>query len=152
MEKELMEEINNYTDMFNSVCKQIGSHLLSQVPKNRNIRIYNEAVCDIIKKKPSEPISIFVVKVYADDNYRNSILESNEEFFTKNDHSDLAGDAKDSADIISQVKECWNELNKDSKFFIKEAFKTLVNLCDIYVEKKDDLNKDRSARVQKQKR
>jgi len=146
MEKELIEDINNYTDIFNSLCKDIGSHLLSQVPKNRNIRIYNDAVCDVIKKKPSEPISIFVVKVYADDNYRNSILESNEEFFTNNDHSDLAGNTKDSADIISQVKECWNELNKDSKSYIKKAFKTLIQLCDMYVEKKDDLNKLKSSR------
>jgi hypothetical protein len=80
-EKELTQEINGYVEMFNSVCKQIGSHLLSKFPKNRNIHIYNDVVQDVIKKKPAEPISIFVVNVWANDDYKDSILASNEKFF-----------------------------------------------------------------------
>jgi hypothetical protein len=140
-EKELAHEIDEYVDMFNSVCKQIGNHLLSKFPKNRNIHIYNDVVCDIIKKKPAEPISIFVINIWANDEYKESIMESNEHFFMDNDHEELTGSDKDSSDILSQVKSCWGDLNEESKFFIKEAFKTLINLCDAYVEKKDDLNK-----------
>jgi hypothetical protein len=139
-EKELNKDINDYVEMFNSVCNQIGAHLVAQVPKNRNIHIYNEAVGNIIKNKPSEPISVFVLKVYADTDYRESILNSNEHFFMQNDHTELAGDDKDSSNIITQVKSCWGELNKDSRFFIKEAFKTLIKICGKYIEAKDDLN------------
>jgi hypothetical protein len=140
-EKELTQEINEYVEMFNSVCKQIGSHLLSKFPKNRNIHIYNDVVQDIIKKKPSEPISIFVVNIWANDEYKDSILESNEQFFMENDHEELTGTNKSNSDILSQVKSCWGQMNDESKYFIKEAFKTLINLCEMYVEKKDDLNK-----------
>jgi hypothetical protein len=139
-EKELTQEINGYVEMFNSVCKQIGSHLLSKFPKNRNIHIYNDVVQDVIKKKPAEPISIFVVNVWANDDYKDSILASNEKFFMENEHEELTGSDKSNSDILSQVKSCWGEMNDESKYFIKEAFKTLVNLCDVYVEKKDDLN------------
>lgn len=139
-EKELTQEINGYVEMFNSVCKQIGSHLLSKFPKNRNIHIYNDVVQDIIKKKPAEPISIFVVNIWANDDYKDSILESNEKFFMENEHEELTGSDKSNSDILSQVKSCWGDMNDESKYFIKEAFKTLVNLCDVYVEKKDDLN------------
>jgi hypothetical protein len=139
-EKELTQEINGYVEMFNSVCKQIGSHLLSKFPKNKNIHIYNDVVQDIIKKKPSEPISIFVVNIWANDDYKDSILESNEKFFMENKHEELTGSDKSNSDILSQVKSCWGDMDDESKYFIKEAFKTLVNLCEVYVEKKDDLN------------
>jgi hypothetical protein len=140
-EKELNQEINEYVEMFNSVCKQIGLHLLSNFPKNMNIKIYNDVVQDVMKKKPSEPISIFVVKIWANDDYKDSILASDETFFMENKHENLTGSDKNNSDILSQVKSCWGEMNNESKNFIKEAFKTLINLCDIYVEKKDDLNK-----------
>jgi hypothetical protein len=138
-ESELSKEINEYVEMFNSVCKQIGSHLLSQVPKNRDIHIYNEAVCNLIKDKPNEAISLFVTKVYADDKYRKSILKGDENFFMKHDHDELAGNDPDGSDIITQVKNCWSQLNGESKQFIKEAFKTMINVCEIYIAKKDDL-------------
>ena len=60
-EGKINKDINDYIGMFNSVCKQIGSHLVAQVPKNKNIHIYNDAVCGIIKNKPSEIISVFIM-------------------------------------------------------------------------------------------
>lgn len=150
-EKELIKEINEYVEMFNSIGKQIGSHLMSQLPKNKDIHIYNEAVCNLIKQKPNEPISLFVMKVYADDKYRISILNSDEEFFMKHDHDELAGSDQDGSDIISQVKNCWSQLNGESRFFIKEAFKTMVNVCEMYIEKKDDLNTFKKTGKAKQK-
>lgn len=144
-ESELTKEINEYIEMFNSICKQIGSHLLSHISKNKdtnvykNIHIYNEVVCNIIKEKPNEAISLFVMKAYADDKYRESILSGDENFFMKNDHDKLAGGDPDGSDIITQVKNCWSQLNSESKHFVKEAFKTMINVCEIYIEKKDDL-------------
>jgi hypothetical protein len=140
-ESELVEEINNYVNMFNTICKQVGSHLLGKFPKDRNMHIYNDVITDIIKKKPSEPISIFIMQIWAKDTYKNSILESNEVFFTNGDHNELTNGDEESVAALFQFKSCWGELNDDSKLFIKEAMKTLVNICDAYIENKDELNK-----------
>lgn len=139
-EKELQEEINEYVEAFNSLCEQIGAHLLTQLSNSKDIRIYNEVVCDLIKKKPNEPISVFIMNIYANDKYRMSILNSDEDFFMKHDHDELAGDDPEGAGIISQVKNNWSKLNKNSRSYIKEAFITIIELCKIYIERKDDLN------------
>ena len=103
-EKDLRKDINNYTDMFNTVCKDIGSHLVREVPKNRKIHIYNKVVCDLMEKKQEEAISVFLTEVYDKEDYRKSILEADENFFINNDHADLAGTEQAGADIVSQVK------------------------------------------------
>ena len=138
--EELTAEINNCVNMFNSICKGICSHLLSKFPKNKNIIIYHNVVCDIIVKKPKEVISVFLVNAYSNDAYRESILASNEKFFEQSNLEDITGSDKDNVDVLSQIKACWSQLNKDSKHFIKESMKTLIKICDLYVNKKDDLN------------
>ena len=60
---------------------QAESHLASEFPKNRDINICHDVISDVAKKKPSEPISIFLVNIYANDEYRIPILESDENFF-----------------------------------------------------------------------
>jgi hypothetical protein len=144
---ELTEEINNYVEMFNTICKQLGEHLLSKFPKNRDIHIYNDVVSDVIKKKPVETISIFIKQIYANDAYRVSILESDEKFFRHNDHSELTKGDKDSVGILTQLQSCWDNLNGESKHYIMEAMNTLIEVCDSYVENKDELNKLKKAKA-----
>lgn len=140
-EREIENQINNYVEMFNAVCKQVAGHLLGKFPNNRNIHIYNDVITDIMKKKPQEPISVFVLNIYANDKYKDSILAGDDNFFRNNDHKDLTSKDESGAEVLFQFQSCWDELNKDSRHFIKEAMKTLVNLCDVYIEQKDELNK-----------
>jgi hypothetical protein len=140
-EKEIKQQMDNYVEMFNSVCKQVSSHLSNKFPNNRNIHIYGDVVNDVMKKKPKEPISIFIDKVYSNDKYRDSILEGNESFFRNSDHKDLTQHDESGTEVLFQFQSCWDDLNKESRHFIKEAMKTLVNLCDVYIEQLDDLNK-----------
>jgi hypothetical protein len=140
-EREIIEQIDNYVEMFNSVCKQVSGHLLNKFPNNRNIHIYGDIVNDVMKKKPKEPISIFVRDIYSNDKYRDSILERNETFFRHNDHKDLTTKDESGSEVLFQFQSCWDDLNKESRNFIKEAMKTLINLCDVYIEQFDELNK-----------
>jgi hypothetical protein len=137
----LTEEINKFVNMFNSVCKQMGIHMLGKFPKERNICIYNDIISNIVKKKPEEPISIFLMKVWANDKYKNSIITSDEEFFTNGNHSDLTQGDQDNVNMLFQFREYWEKLGQDSKIYIKKAMITLVNICDAYVESNDELNK-----------
>lgn len=144
---ELEEKIKDYIGMFNNICDRIGSHLVSEFPKNRDINICHDVISDVVKKKPSEPISIFLVNIYANDEYRIPILESDEKFFKNSNHEEFVGNDKDSLDAMLNFRKCWDDMNSDSHEFIKEAMKTLVDLCEIYIEAKDDLNKTKKSLV-----
>jgi hypothetical protein len=127
--------------MFNDVCVRIGSHLTSEFPNNLNINICHKAIIDIIEKKITEPISIFIINIYANDKYRTAILKSDEAFFKNNNHEKFTGNDKESIDAILNFRDCWDSMNSDSHEFIKEAMKILINLCEMYIDAKDDLNK-----------
>jgi hypothetical protein len=138
---KLKESYENCINMFNSLSTNIGKHLLNDFPMNQNLYIYHNIVNNIIKKKPVEPISIFVVNVYSNDSYKESILNGDENFFRENRHENLTDNDEDRLKALFQFKSCWDQMNDYSKKFIKEAMKTLLNICEIYIEKKDDYNK-----------
>lgn len=122
-----------YIEMFNSITNGIGNHLLSKFSKNQKIIIYNNVICNMIKEKPTEIISLFIVNVYNNELYRTSILESDDSFFIKNELSELTKSEQNKIDVLSFIRECWKELNNESKKFIKESMKTLVKLCELYL-------------------
>jgi len=132
---------SNYINMFNSICKQVGNHLLSKFPTDKSFNIYNEILNEFIKIKPQEPISIFIKKVYAKDEYRSSIVSMNDDFFTNSSHDHLTKNKESRVEALFHFKYCWGILNDESKNFIKQAMKTLVDICEIYILYKSEQNK-----------
>lgn len=144
--QELENEINEYVEMFNSICLQIGDLLTSEFPRNKNINICNDVVSNLIKKKPKETISVFLMKVYIDDKYRIAIENGDESFFKKSDHNHFTGNDQDQMNAILNFRECWDELSQQSQKQIKDGMKTLVNICELYVDLNDDLNKIKQSK------
>lgn len=139
--QEYEEQVNNCVDIFNTICQKIGEHLTSEFPGNRDLNIYNDVVNNVIKKNPTEAISIFLVNIYSDDKYRESILDGDEKFFIKNNHNALAKNDKDAVQAIFNFQSCWGKMNVESKTLVKDSMKALVNICETYLEAKDELNK-----------
>lgn len=138
MEDKLNHKIQSYIKQFNNICDIIGKDLSKQFP-NSEISIYNNVVRGIIQKVPSEPISVFIQKIYANDTYRESILNEDESFFQNNNHEHLTNLKSSNVQLISVLKSHWKEMNDKSKVEIKSALKTLVHICEKYIDAKDDL-------------
>ncbi len=142
--KKLDTKCEKCVNMFNSVCDKIGKHLTSDFPNNRELYVYNDVVTNITKKKPEEPISIFLVNVYDNDDYREAIKNGDEQFFNNGTHENLTKNDEDNLKAMFQFKSCWKDMSDSSKMFIKEAMKTLINICDTYLIAKCDSNKLKS--------
>ncbi|ATZ80460.1 hypothetical protein BMW23_0406 [Bodo saltans virus] len=123
----------NCVVMFNLLAKQIGEHILSEFPKNEEFYMYNQLITDIIKKNVNEPISVFLEYIYQNEEYRNSILESDENFFRANQHENLTSSDKDKIRAMFQFKSCWDKMNKESQDYIKQAMIQLVKVCERYL-------------------
>lgn len=138
---ELVKITTNCVNIFNSLCIKIGEHLLSEFPKNMELFIYDDIVRKVIKKNHEEPISLFLIHVFQNKQYRQAIMDSDENFFKSNRHDNLTSSDEDRIKAMFQFKSCWNEMNDESKNYIKAAFKKMVELCDTYLNTKCDQNK-----------
>lgn len=144
MQSEIISEIDEYIIMFNTICGDIGKHLIEVNKNNTNIKLYNTVLQGVIKFKKDEVISKFLKHIYTNDLYRISILEMDETIFTRGDLSDLTKHASSGVEIMELLRDCWSTLTDNSKKYIKEAMKTLIEICALYVNKKVELKNIKS--------
>src|ERR1700722_18726427 len=107
---QYQKEMANLAAVFNAVSEGIGKRLLAEFPTNRDLVIYNQIVTGIIKKKPFEPISIFMVHIYANDTYREAILNGDEKFFRSSRHENLTSSDEDRIKAMFQFQSCWDKM------------------------------------------
>ena len=123
-------------EMFNSLVFEISNTVKSECPKNPVISVYSSYMNNVIKKEPIEPISKFIVSVYSNDEYRQYIIQENEKFFMTNNDIVSSGDAEK----LLHFRYCWKKLSSESKKYIKEALKMMVNISGEYLIQKDNGN------------
>lgn len=128
-------------NMFNSLGQEISDLLLREFPNDTSLYTYDSVIKEILKKNPAEPISLFILYIYKNDEYRQGFIDGDDTFFLENDHAKvLEGNQKHIKKIL-KFKSYWGKLDTDSKDFIKDVMKTLIDVCKIYIQNKDDGNK-----------
>ena len=138
---ELLKLSIHCIKIFNSLCMKVAELLLSEFPKNMELTIYEAIVKKVIEKNYEEPISLFLVHVFQNKEYREAIMNGDENFFKSNRHENLTSSDEDRIKAMFQFKSCWNEMNDVSKNYIKEAFKKMIKVCNTYLDSKCDYNK-----------
>jgi hypothetical protein len=123
-------------EIFNILAKQIGEHILSEFPTNEDFYMYNQVMADIVKRNVNEPISVFLEYIYQNEQYRTSILVSDENFFRANQHENLTSSDHDKIRAMFQFKSCWDKMNKESQEYIKGSMIQLVKVCERYLSLK----------------
>jgi hypothetical protein len=130
---QFQKEMNNLTSMFNAISEGIGKRLVAEFPGNRDLVIYNQIITSIIKKKPLEPISIFMVHIYGNDKYREAILNEDEKFFKSSRHENLTSSDEDKIKAMFQFQSCWDKTGDELKKIIKSSMKKLVEIAGDYI-------------------
>lgn len=139
---KINKNLQQCVDMFNIMINEIGNLLIREFPNDMSIKMYYGVLDNIIKLKPLEPISLFIVHVYGNkNNYKKEILNGNDSFFMKDDHKNVIGNDSDKIMALFQFKSFWNKLSNECKEYIKNVMKTLIQICDQYIISKDDGNK-----------
>lgn len=130
------KNLESCIDMFNNLIIGIGNIIKLECSTNYVINIYSCYIENIIKKDPIEPISKFIINIYSNDLYRQYIIEENEKFFITS--KNIVND--EDAEKILHIRSCWKKLSQSAKTYIKNALKTMIDITDLYIIKKDDGN------------
>jgi hypothetical protein len=88
---------------------------------------------DIIDKMPQEPISVFLINIYKNDEYRLNILKENDKFFMEESYDDFTGGDDERTTKLFQFKNLWKQIDQETKDFIKKSMMTLVKICQKYI-------------------
>ena len=88
---------------------------------------------DIIDKMPQEPISVFLINIYKNDNYRLNILKENDKFFMEETYDDFTGGDDERTTKLFEFKNLWKQIDQETKDFIKKSMMILVKICQKYI-------------------
>ena len=135
---EINKNIGSLISMFNSLINELIDLILREFPQMSDIKKYSKSIKKSIENRPLEPLSMFLMNIYKNDEYRINILAENDDFFVKSDFKDFDSEK---LKLLFQWKSNWNDLSDPNKKYIKGVMSTLVNICDMYIENKDDGNK-----------
>jgi hypothetical protein len=138
MDKLLVTK-NEIKDSFNKIVSMICTHLGNKYPDTQFGK-YKHTIHKYITELPYEPISVFIKYVYSNDIYRNKILAFDETFFI-NQSYDSYENYQDYSTQIFMMKDIWLQMDTTNKTFIKQAFKNLIERCDLYVDILCQINK-----------
>ena len=135
------EKLRTCIGMFNLLIGEITNLLTREFPKDQSLHTYSKIIEEIVSTKPTDLISLFVINIYGNDQYRKYILDGNDKFFISHDHKSVTGDEKNKIQMMFQFKSYWGTLGESNKIYIKGVMKTLIEISEMYIGKKDDGNK-----------
>jgi len=145
--KHAVEYLNNtnnnikqYVEMFNTVISDVTSLIAKDFPNKIEIKTCNDLITTMVAEQPLRIFSLFLTDVYANDEYRNNILQGNDKFFENSTYDNVVKGDSDKIHIMDQIKKYWNEFTPDKKIYIKNACKMMINITEQYVISKDEGN------------
>jgi hypothetical protein len=123
---------------FNNVLLNFIDDCILVFPEDRDFKVYKASIKILVKINPKKVLTIFANNTQI---YKSQILEKNEDFFLKNDYSEVINNTKktDISDdeineIIKKIQGYWIELEKTNKEKIWDYMLLLLNLSDKYYE------------------
>lgn len=128
-----MSDINTLQDLegkFNNVMMS----MINYIAKFHNVlkyTIYIKKIEEFIEEKPDEPISLFLIHIYDNTEYRNNILDGNDDFFNNNLNNI---DNKYLRELF-EFKKVWKKLDVNERNYIKKSMEVLVKISKEYILK-----------------
>jgi hypothetical protein len=136
--KNINDNLQQYVQMFNMLIGDMTSMITKDYPHKVEMKTYHDVIFNLIRDTPFQPISLFITEIYANDVYRNNILDGNDKFFEKSSFDDVVQNDRDKIQIMSQIKSCWKDFSNDKRDYIKNAVKMMVNITSEYIISKDE--------------
>lgn len=130
LEKKII--LDDLVFKFNMIVKGMISHV-TEYYGDSNMAGMELILSDIIEKSPDEPISCFLMNIYKNDSYRTNILKQNDIFFMNENYDDIVGGDDESTAKLFEFKDLWQQVDEDTKKFIKKSMMALVKICQKYV-------------------
>jgi hypothetical protein len=134
---EKQHKVNDLIGKFNKVMLDMIDHITQYYPDS-DISIAKSLIEKIVTEHPDKGMSMFLLNVYGNDEYRKNILLQNDNFFINNEYEHLHD--KSNADLtgwrmekIFQFKELWKLIDNDTKNYIKKSVMIMIKICEKYL-------------------
>lgn len=119
-------------NLFNKVINDMFLFMMDNYNKDINFDIYYDFYKKIVKKNKKILIKQFLKHIYLNDDYRENILEKNDNFFVNKDIEGF-GLQKIMIKKIFSFKKKWNIMDDDDKEYIKNCMVALIKITEKFV-------------------
>ena len=142
IEQKSEETIENLADTFNTVLINISLMLKKEYKNDIKITLYYTYVENLIQKKKKEAISLFLIHIYKNDEFRQNILEKNDDFFLDDSakYDKIINGDKIKIAKLFEFKNIWVDMNEKLKEYIRNSCITMINISELYIKEKADLH------------
>jgi hypothetical protein len=130
-------EIQQCIMMFNSLLKDLSEILIKQFSEELILTTSYEILREILINKPQEPIMKFILNVYKNKSYRENIINGNDDFFR---NSKNINNLDDKIKLFFQFRNYWDKLSNEKQIYFKNVLKTMIEISELYIVKRDDGN------------
>jgi len=134
----IANNINKCVMVCNTVISNLANTISKNFPDDQSIGTYSGVIKEVVEKRPLEPISLFLLHVYRNDEYRENILSGNDNFFLSNNHNHLTNSDSEKISIMFQFKNSWSFMSNDMKQYTRQSMITIVKTCEQYIKYKSD--------------
>jgi hypothetical protein len=128
----LTKHTDNTIKMCNSIMLDLATNVSNNFPNDPVLSTYAGVINMMANNKSTDLLSMFIVTIYQNDDYRKNILLENDKFFLTNNYQELK-DQKD-INIMFKFKEYWKDMNNELKGYLIKSLVTLVKVAEKYIE------------------
>lgn len=130
-------------DKFNKVINIMLDHII-RYHRSDDLEKVRSLIDQYIVCYPEEPISNFLIHIYRNDIYRESILNGDDKFFMESKYQDIRPDSYQSSICnyfskeqyirkLLEFKDIWGTMDLPTKEFIKKTMLCLVKISEKYI-------------------
>ena len=128
-----MTDQTKYINAFNTIIKDMSTCAERYYEDNREYNLYKTMLDGYIAMFPDGLISHFILHVYRNDTYRNSLANDKEEmFFLRDDCTNAIGNDM-IIDKIFILRTMWQKLDEAMKLYVRRCMQTMVKICGKYI-------------------
>ena len=131
-DRDKEQKIADLVHKFNTVIMGMIKHITDYYgdPHTQKIQL---VLTDVISDSPKEPMSYFLLNIYKNDEYRKNILNQNDKFFMNHQYNEFTEGNNEKISQIFKFKNLWNQIDIDTKNYIKKSMMVLVKICQKYI-------------------
>jgi hypothetical protein len=125
---------NQYLASFNDQIEKLADMLIKKFPDNTELKVAKNSMMMLKSMNNKKLIELYADKVYK--NYKQHIMDKNEEFFLTKDFVNDTQEVKktrEAFELMNLLRNEWQGLDNDEKTIIWKCFTALTLLTERYI-------------------
>jgi hypothetical protein len=132
-----MNDNNRYYEIFNNKITNFINDLIIVFPNDTDFKLFKNTIN--LVKLANKKLLLEYFKIGVNDEFKNNIINKNEQFFLDNNYSTVLDNTqiehainKENVNerLIEKLKEYWTQLNEENREIVWDYFNILLQLSE----------------------